>query len=194
MLALASGCSTEAAEGDTASEDEGGASTDDIVNGDTDEAQSKVKRQSIGNCWLYATAGWAESLARTAGTELDLSESYWTYWHWFSLIERGSAKVAVTTTGDWNTAFLLIRQRGYMREGMDLVLDEAFGALALHRVEANIQPANHASVALARSAGFRLEGFSPRYLLIGGQWRDHERYAITVDEHAAARAGSEAAA
>ena len=71
---------------------------------------------------------------------------------------------------------------GYMREAMLQTVDHAFGPLALHRVEANIQPANRASIALARSAGFRLEGFSPRYLLIGGQWRDHERYAITADD------------
>jgi [ribosomal protein S5]-alanine N-acetyltransferase len=71
--------------------------------------------------------------------------------------------------------------RGYMREAMRQTVDHAFGSLALHRLEANIQPANRASIALARSAGFRLEGFSPRYLLIGGQWRDHERYAITAD-------------
>jgi ribosomal-protein-alanine N-acetyltransferase len=78
--------------------------------------------------------------------------------------------------------------KGLMGESMALVLDYSFGPLALHRLEANIQPGNAPSVALARGAGFRLEGFSPRYLLIGGRWRDHERYAITADEHAANRA------
>ncbi len=82
--------------------------------------------------------------------------------------------------------------QGYMTEALSLVLREAFVTHRLHRVEANIQPGNAPSIALARGAGFRLEGFSPRYLLIGGQWRDHERYAITADEHAAAKA-SEAA-
>jgi [ribosomal protein S5]-alanine N-acetyltransferase len=77
--------------------------------------------------------------------------------------------------------------KGLMAEAMMLVLDHAFGPLALHRLEANIQPGNAPSIALARGAGFRLEGYSPRYLLIGGRWRDHERYAITADEHAAGR-------
>jgi ribosomal-protein-alanine N-acetyltransferase len=80
--------------------------------------------------------------------------------------------------------------QGVMREAMRKVLDHAFGSLALHRIEANIQPGNAASIALARGAGFRLEGFSPRYLLIGGQWRDHERYALTADEWASRRAAA----
>ena len=71
---------------------------------------------------------------------------------------------------------------GLMREGMDLVLDLAFGRLGLHRIQANIQPGNEASIALVRGAGFRREGFSPRYLMIGGQWRDHEQWAITVED------------
>ena len=74
-------------------------------------------------------------------------------------------------------------RQGYMREAMELVLDHSFNDLRLHRIEANIQPGNAPSIALARGTGFRLEGYSPRYLLIGGQWRDHERYAITADEH-----------
>ena len=77
--------------------------------------------------------------------------------------------------------------RGYMRQAMDLLLREAFTSLRLHRVEANIQPGNTASIALARRAGFELEGFSPRYLKVGGRWRDHERWAIRVETWRALR-------
>ena len=72
--------------------------------------------------------------------------------------------------------------QGYMREGIELVLREAFMNLRLHRIEANIQPGNQASIALARGAGFSREGFSPRYLKIGGRWRDHERWAVLAED------------
>jgi ribosomal-protein-alanine N-acetyltransferase len=72
--------------------------------------------------------------------------------------------------------------QGYMREGIELVLREAFLTLRLHRIEANIQPGNQASIALARGAGFSREGFSPRYLKIGGRWRDHERWAVLAED------------
>jgi ribosomal-protein-alanine N-acetyltransferase len=72
--------------------------------------------------------------------------------------------------------------RGYMSEAMQLVLREAFGPLKLHRIEANIQPGNEPSIALARRNGFQLEGFSPRYLKINGRWRDHERWAINAEQ------------
>jgi ribosomal-protein-alanine N-acetyltransferase len=78
--------------------------------------------------------------------------------------------------------------QGYMTEAMDLVLREAFTVLRLHRVEANIQPGNTASRALAERCGFVREGFSEAYLKVGGRWRDHERWAIRADLWRAARA------
>src|SRR5215212_11228516 len=52
-----------------------------------DVEHSRVQRQSIGNCWIYAHASWIESMYLTdQGTELPLSQSYWTYWHWFDQI------------------------------------------------------------------------------------------------------------
>jgi len=75
-------------------------------------------------------------------------------------------------------AFAGFERRGLMREGILAVVRLAFSRLKLHRLEANIQPGNAASIALVRSCGFTKEGYSPRYLKIGGRWRDHERWAI----------------
>jgi [ribosomal protein S5]-alanine N-acetyltransferase len=72
--------------------------------------------------------------------------------------------------------------QGYMAEAMDGVLRHAFRKLRLHRVEANVQPGNAASIALVRRCGFRHEGFAPRYLKVGGRWRDHERFAIVAED------------
>ncbi len=72
--------------------------------------------------------------------------------------------------------------KGLMREGMRLVLKHAFEKLKLHRLEANIQPKNHASLRLVQSCGFEREGFSRRYLKVGGRWRDHERWAILAED------------
>lgn len=77
---------------------------------------------------------------------------------------------------------------GYMTAALGLVVERAFTELALHRIEANIQPNNAASIALVERCGFIREGFSEKYLKIGGHWRDHARFAIRAEQWAA-RAG-----
>lgn len=104
------------------------ASTDAI----TVIAQSDVKRQSIGNCWLYATASWAESMHLAATEEsVNLSESYWTYWHWFDQIANGGlyGKNEISTGGSYGTAAEIIQRYGYMREG-DFLPGEALAEMS----------------------------------------------------------------
>ena len=72
--------------------------------------------------------------------------------------------------------------QGFMLEGMRLAIDHAFNPLGLHRVEANIQPENQASINLVKRLGFTKEGFSRRYLKINGEWCDHERWALIVED------------
>ncbi len=71
--------------------------------------------------------------------------------------------------------------QGLMTEGVSLVLNHAFDTLKLHRIEANIQPGNTASIRLVKRLGFTNEGFSRQYLKINGEWRDHERWALTLE-------------
>ncbi|HEX2189159.1 MAG TPA: OsmC family peroxiredoxin [Longimicrobiaceae bacterium] len=105
----------------------------------------------------------------------------------------GSASLSQVFRGNFRSCYLGYQGgapfagRGYMTEGVGLVLRHAFAALRLHRVEANVQPDNAASIALVRRLGFVREGYSRRYLKIGGRWRDHERWAILEEDWRAAR-------
>jgi ribosomal-protein-alanine N-acetyltransferase len=100
----------------------------------------------------------------------------------------GVANISEIVRGNFQSAFLgyyafePYAGLGYMTEGIRLVLRHAFDAQGLHRIEANIQPANVRSARLAERIGFRREGFSPRYLKVRGRWRDHERWAILAEE------------
>ncbi|MAZ45031.1 MAG: hypothetical protein CMF48_07650 [Legionellales bacterium] len=80
-------------------------------------------------------------------------------------------------------AFAGHERQGYMSEGLSLVCRYCFDTLMLHRLEANIQPDNQRSLGLIQKLGFKKEGFSPRYLFINNEWRDHERYAITAEDY-----------
>ncbi len=114
--------------------DDTGSSTDDV----TDIANTDVKKQSIGNCWIYASVGWVESLRLThSGEALNLSESYVTYWHWFEQLhgggagERALAKLTqtdgvheLTTGGWWASAVEIMRRYGMLDEGVFIPEEE----------------------------------------------------------------------
>mgnify|MGYP001243339342 CR=1 FL=1 len=71
--------------------------------------------------------------------------------------------------------------RGLMTQGLGAVIEVCFHQLGLHRLEANIQPTNEPSLAIVRRLGFEREGYSPRYLMVDSDWRDHERWAIRTE-------------
>ena len=72
--------------------------------------------------------------------------------------------------------------RGYVPEGVVLIMRYAFETLALHRLEAAIVPRNTPSRRVAEKLGLRDEGIATGFLQIQGVFEDHVRYAITVEE------------
>jgi len=127
-------------------------------------------------------------------------ERYYSYIHrsadtdGFLICERESGRIAgfinlnCIVRGHFHSTYLgyavgaPYSGKGYMTEGMGVVTRYAFSEMGLHRVEANIQPTNAPSIALVKRCGFRKEGFSPKYLEIFGEWKDHERWALLADD------------
>ncbi len=119
-VACSVGCSISAQDGE-GDDDLSADNTDQAI---TDVKNSPVKRQSIGNCWLYATASWTESVNMSAtGTAFNVSESYWTYWHWFDELTRGYVSKEIETGGSFEVASEIIKNYGLMAEA-DFIPDE----------------------------------------------------------------------
>jgi len=103
--------------------------TDDI----TSVVQSSVKNQSIGNCWVYAHVGWEESMnKRATNVELNLSESYATYWDWFTKVTSWpdtalDAKGEFSAGGTWSLYRWEVARYGSMLE-KDFIPEEADAA------------------------------------------------------------------
>ncbi|MDB4945450.1 MAG: hypothetical protein JWP97_4984 [Labilithrix sp.] len=104
----------------SAAEDTGTAA-DDV----TSVENTNVKSQAIGNCWLYATAGWVESLHKGAtARDIDVSEAYWNYWYWYEEISGGDISLdnpigwdGIVQGGWWGVGAELIERYGWMYEG-----------------------------------------------------------------------------
>jgi [ribosomal protein S5]-alanine N-acetyltransferase len=77
--------------------------------------------------------------------------------------------------------------KGLMHEALVPFLDYCFGALASHRIEASIEPANAASRRLVEKLGFRREGLMRDRFCIEGKFRSVFMYALLAGEWQARR-------
>ncbi|MBC7500105.1 MAG: GNAT family N-acetyltransferase, partial [Herminiimonas sp.] len=69
-------------------------------------------------------------------------------------------------------------RQGLMTDVLSQAIKYAFDDIGLHRLEANIQTGNIASLALVKKLHFTCEGASKNYLKINGEWHDHQRWAL----------------
>lgn len=83
-------------------------------------------------------------------------------------------------------------RRGFMSEGVSVILTHIFETLRMHRVEAACLPANEASQRLLRRLGFFEEGLARGYLKIDGRWQDHRLFALLEQDWRAQRRASSA--
>ena len=93
--------------------------------------------------------------------------------------------IAAWPTLDAHTGYWLAAGetgKGLMRDAVASMLDHAFEERCLHRVAANILPANRRSLALVRALGFAREGLLRGLIEIDGAWRDHECWALLSTE------------
>ena len=73
---------------------------------------------------------------------------------------------------------------GYAVEAATAILELAFGDLGMHRVRAELDPRNDASIALCRRLGMREEAHFVQDLFFKGEWADTGVYAILDHEWA----------
>jgi ribosomal-protein-alanine N-acetyltransferase len=71
--------------------------------------------------------------------------------------------------------------RGLASAAVAEVVTYAFGELDLHRLEAGTLVDNIASQRVLEKNGFERVGLARRYLLIGGEWRDHVLFQRVAD-------------
>lgn len=140
-------------------------------------------RQELAKAEVYAAAGAAAGGLRLIAERIEPASAGIAGYFNLNNIIRG---VFQNADASWQLA-ADATGRGLATEALGAMLDIAFAApplgLGLHRIQANIIPDNHKSIALAERCGFRREGLARAMLKIAGHWRDHYNYAKLAEEH-----------
>ena len=120
--------------------------------------------------------------ARALLAEIDTLREEGTLLQWGIVEAGGGSVVGTATLAEINRehrraelGFALRRGlwgRGLASEAVSLLLDQAFGAMGLHRIEADTDPGNQSAMRLLERLGFRREGYLPQRWFVGGQWHD----------------------
>jgi RimJ/RimL family protein N-acetyltransferase len=79
--------------------------------------------------------------------------------------------------------------RGYMHEALTALIAYGFGALELHRIEADVDPRNEASVRSLLRLGFRQEGLLRQRWIVEGEVSDSALFGLLRAEWQAGPAG-----
>ncbi|MBJ26151.1 MAG: 30S ribosomal protein S5 alanine N-acetyltransferase [Rhodospirillaceae bacterium] len=93
-------------------------------------------------------------------------------------IQRGVSKSA--TIGYWMGE--KYSRKGYMSDGLNIILMHSFSELKIHRLQAFCMPNNISSKKLLENTGFRIEGKIRKYLYINSCWEDHLFYNILSED------------
>jgi [ribosomal protein S5]-alanine N-acetyltransferase len=106
------------------------------------------------------------------------------------VISEHDSDLAIGTIGYWRVmrenaraeiGYMLHTQyhgKGYMQEAMTPVLQYAFRTMKLHSIEANINPANAASIRLAEKMGFVREAYFRENYYFKGRFIDSAIYSL----------------
>jgi len=79
------------------------------------------------------------------------------------------------------------RSNGYMSEALPALVDHAFGALGLNRLEADIDPRNAASARVLERLGFTPEGVLRERWIVAGEPSDSRMYGLLARDWRARR-------
>jgi RimJ/RimL family protein N-acetyltransferase len=141
-----------------------------------DEVAEKVAKYSAAIALNGDDDFWQLAIERVGDPDRVIGDVYFT----IRSAANASAEIGWTLHPDH-------AGRGYMTEAAEAVLQIAFRDIGLHRVMAQLDPRNEASVALCKRLGMREEANLIEDLWFKGEWGDTAIYAI-LDREWAARA------
>jgi len=131
----------------------------------TTQAQAE-ERAELFSGWFHAGTGFRWGLERISDSQLIGTCGLFRWnksWH--------NCVVGYELRPDCNG-------QGYMREALEAILDFGFSSMLLHRIQAEMHPANQASIGLATRMGFQLEGVHREQAFWGSRFHDLNCYSL----------------